>query len=536
MTEQDLLSRAPEVLTRRMSRTTMFRIAFGCIVAAEVLMLLWVGRKEWYFFDEWRLIMERVLPHPGGLLGNFRLMFRPDSEHVIGIPLTLYVFLFRTFGLGSYWPMIFVNIIVRVATLFVVDLICRRAGARRVVRLLAVACIAFFGEGYESLFAQSVMFAGFTLVFALLAISESLKEDVSENRAGLISAAWLSASILSSSYGFPVVVGVALFYLLTHRRRAAVISFVVPPIVFLVIRGIAGGTYASQQPLSSNRLPLYIHYVQSGLSAVGESILGMDGLGLVSFVIISVAALWLASTDRTRAFVISMIVAIVAFYFEASLSRSVFGAEQAGSATRYTFFCGVLAVCMLAAAWGAKRAEGKWVPVLGVLLIVSFANNIAWLGDGSDFYTSRMQISKDRIALGLAVIDRNLTFYSPDPEWAGSLVGDDLGELMATSYKDTFMGEAGRCFDHWNQELARAGIADDAIDDEQRAALLVLMSENALGLGDVGKTLGELIQFAGSPATDNGLLTQFTDSYTTLAAGPLGTSGFVPTKVRCSQL
>src|SRR6478735_6734135 len=191
MTEQDLLSRAPEALTRRMSPTTMFRIAFGCIVAVEVLMLLWVGRKEWFFFDEWRLIMERVLPHPSGLLGNFRLMFRPDSEHVIGIPLTLYVFLVRLFGLGSYWPIIFVNIVVRVATLFVVDVICRRAGARHGVRLLAVACVAFFGEGYEALFAQSVMFAGFTLVFALLAVSESLKDDEPQQRAGIISAAWL---------------------------------------------------------------------------------------------------------------------------------------------------------------------------------------------------------------------------------------------------------------------------------------------------------------------------------------------------------
>jgi len=99
------------------------------------------------------------------------------------------------------------------------------------------------------------------------------------------------------------------------------------------------------------------------------------------------------------------------------------------------------------------------------------------------------------------------------------------------------MAEAGRCFDHWNQELDRAGISADAIDDEQRAALLVLMSENSLGvLGDPGKTLGELIQFAGSPATDNGLLTQFTDSYKALAAGPLDSSGFVPTKVRCSQV
>src|SRR4051795_10946868 len=534
MTEQDLLSRAPEVLTRRMSRVTMFRVAFGCIVAAEVLMLLWVGRKEWYFFDEWRLIMERVLPHPGGLLGNFRLMFRPDSEHVIGIPLTLYVFLVRLFGLGSYWPIIFVNVVVRVATLFVVDAICRRAGARRLVRLLAVAAVAFFGERYEALFAQSVMFAGFTLVFALLAVSESLKDDEPQQRAGLISAAWLSCSILSSSYGFPVLVGVALFYLLTHRRRAAVISFVVPPVVFLVIRSIAGGTYASQQPLSSGRIPLYIHYVQSGLSAVGEAVLGMDGLRLVSFVIIAAGSLWLPWTGRARAFVISMIVAIIAFYCEASLSRSVLGAEQAGSASRYTFFCGVLAVCMLAAAWGARRAEARWVPVICVLLIVSFANNIAWLGDGSDFYTSRMQISKDRIALGLAIVDRNLTFYSPDPEWAGSLVGDDLGELMQTSYKDSFMDEAGRCLDHWNAELDRAGIPDDGIDDEQRAALLVLMSEHSLGLGDAGATLNSLIQLGAS--SDNRVVSQFSEIYTGLAAAPVGTAEFVPTTVRCSEL
>ena len=41
--------------------------------------------------------------------------------------------------------------------------------------------------------------------------------------------------------------------------------------------------------------------------------------------------------------------------------RAVVGAEQAGAATRYTFFCGVLAVCMLAAAWGAAR--GPWLSV-----------------------------------------------------------------------------------------------------------------------------------------------------------------------------
>src|SRR3954453_21828379 len=191
-----------------------------------------------------------------------------------------------------------------------------------------------------------------------------------------------------------------------------------------------------------------------------------------------------------------VVFAIFAFSFGGWVSRSVLGAEQAGSASRYTFFCGVLAVCMVAAAWGARRAEARWVPLICALLIVSFANNIAWLGDGSDFYTSRMQISKDRIALGLAIIDRNLTFYSPDPEWAGSLVGDDLGELMQTSYKDSFMDDAGRCIDHWNAELDRAGIPDDGIDDEQRAALLALLSEHSLGFGDANANLGSLIQSA----------------------------------------
>ena len=189
MTEWNLTSKPLQVLTQRISPRTLWRLAFGSIIVAEVVMLLWVGRKEWYFFDEWRLVVERVVPHPNGLFAEFKLLFKPDGEHVIGIPLTFFVVLVRWVGLDNYWPFIFVNILVRIATLLLVDDVCRRIGARRIVRLLAVACIAFFGEGYESLFAQSVMFAGFTLIFGLLAIRQSLKTDISDRRAGITSAA-----------------------------------------------------------------------------------------------------------------------------------------------------------------------------------------------------------------------------------------------------------------------------------------------------------------------------------------------------------
>ena len=301
---------------------------------------------------------------------------------------------------------------------------------------------------------------------------------------------WLSASVLSSSYGFPVVAGVALFFLLTRRRLPALVSLIVPPIVFMTVRLITGGEYAQQQPVATGRIPLYIHYVQSGLSSVGEAILGLDALGVASFAAITVASLLLVTDDRTRAFIVAMLVAIVVFYFEASLSRSVFGPDQARAATRYTFFCGVLAVCMIAAAWGQRRIEKRWVPIVVVLAIVSFANNIAWLGDGSDYYTTRMEISRARLAVGFGIIDRNLTFYAPDPEFAGDLTDDRLGSVIASRYDDEFMVEANRCVDHWNNELARAGIADDAIDDQQRAALLVSTERAFAGRRPAWRDLG----------------------------------------------
>ena len=301
MTEWDLFSRTSQVLTRKMTPQKVHRIVFGCIIAAEVLMMLWVGRRQWYFYDEWRLVIERVIPHAHGPLGLFRQMFKPDGEHVIGLPLTVFVVLVRWFGIGNYWPFVFVNIIVRVATLVVLDDVCRRVGARRMVRLLAVASIAFFGEGYESLFGQSVMFAGFTLVFCLLAIRSSLLTDVSERRAGIASAVWLTLSILSTSYGFPVVAGVALFFLLTRRWRAALVSLLLPPIVFIVVRLICGGSYAEQQPVSPGHLGLYIRFVEAGLGAVGDAITGLDGLGLAGFVALVALKLgWPPTTARGR--------------------------------------------------------------------------------------------------------------------------------------------------------------------------------------------------------------------------------------------
>lgn len=534
MNEWNLIPRTRQLLTRRASLETVFRLIFAGIILAEVAMLLWAGRRQWYFFDEWRLVIDRVVPHPHGALAQFRQLFRPDGEHIIGLPLFFFVILVRWFGIATYWPFVFVNIVVRVATLFVLDDVCRRVGARRIVRLLAVTVIAFFGEGYESLFGQSLMFAGFTLVFALLAIRSSLRTDVSERRAGIASAIWLSLSILSSSYGFPVVAGVALFYFLTRRRRAAAVSLLLPPIVFIGVRLICGGAYAQQQPISTARIPLYVHYVQLGLSAVGDAVTGMDGLGLVGFVGLVVISWLVVTDDRSRAIIVSLVVAIVLFYFEASLSRSVFGAEQARSATRYIFFCGVLMIIVLSAAWGQRRVDSRWATIVVVLVVVNLANSITWLGDGSAFFIDKMQLSRARIALGLEIVDSGLAFYAPDSQYAGDLAGDGLRAVMSSRYDDGFMAESRNCYQHWDLELSNAGVPDGSLTGEERAALLVLLNEHSFGVGDPTATLDDLVEQAVQNESSNLEIGQFISAYSELASHPVDAAGFVPTTARCT--
>ena len=56
--------RAVRSLQRYGSSIGAWRLTLGAVFAAEALILVWVGRHQWYFFDEWRLIVERVITLP----------------------------------------------------------------------------------------------------------------------------------------------------------------------------------------------------------------------------------------------------------------------------------------------------------------------------------------------------------------------------------------------------------------------------------------------------------------------------------------
>jgi hypothetical protein len=503
-------------------------IAYGGVFVAQAVVLLVAGRNQWYFFDEWRLIVERVV-QPGDVT-NFERLFRPDGEHVIALPLALFIVLAKVGGLDSYWPFIIANVVVRLATLWAADDIVRRFGGRRAARFMVMVSIAFFGDGFESLFGQSLIFAGLTLLFCLLALREAVRDDVSIARSGAMATGFLVAAVFSTSYAFPMVLGVALYFALSRRPMAAVGALVVPPAVFVIVRALAGGSYSEQQEISPRFVGLYVDYVQAGLTAVGEGVTGLVGLGLAAFAAIVVASVLLAERRGTTALVAAITLAVVAFYGQASLSRSALGAGQASS-SRYVFFCGVLLFVMLGAAWAARRVTPKQAGVVGILLIISLGNSLGRLVDGYDFFVSKMSLSHDRLSVGFVAHD-DWPDLVPDPDWAPDLRYERLDGVIAWSGSAEFLAEGRACFDAWTRELTSVEADASSISDRERAALVVLLNEHSLGYGAADLSFGELVQFAAAGETGSGVLSQFTDVYASLGA-ELTDSPAVPDLTRC---
>ena len=198
------------------------------------------------------------------------------------------------------------------------------------------------------------------------------------------------------------------------------VALIVPPLTFLAVRAVAGGSYSEQQAISPRFAGAYIDYVQVGLTSVGEGVTGLVGMGLASFVHPrrNRHLACLASAGHSF-FSAALTLAVVAFFGQASLSRSALGASQAAS-TRYLFFCGVLVLVMLGATWATRQVSVRLAGVVAVLFVVSLSNHVGRLADGYDFFIPKMQLSQDRLLVGFIVQD-DFAQFVPDPDWAPDL-------------------------------------------------------------------------------------------------------------------
>ena len=119
------------------------------VLAAALPILLVVGRRKWFFWDEWDFLAQRGL-HGHGLAEAVARLFRPHNEHWSTLPILVYRLLFALFGVRHYLPYQAVVVLVHLAVCLALWFIMVRAGASAWVATALGAVFALFGAGSQT--------------------------------------------------------------------------------------------------------------------------------------------------------------------------------------------------------------------------------------------------------------------------------------------------------------------------------------------------------------------------------------------------
>lgn len=140
-------------------------VAHYASLAVGFAALLYLGRHQWFFADEWAAILERGM----GLSGENGLL-QPHNEHWITGPILIYRAIYNLIGIKSYLPYLACDLAMHVALAHVLWRTMQKLGTDPWVSTALAAVFIFLGGGAENiLWAFQVGFIGsFLLGFIAL--------------------------------------------------------------------------------------------------------------------------------------------------------------------------------------------------------------------------------------------------------------------------------------------------------------------------------------------------------------------------------
>lgn len=184
-------------------------IAFG----SAGLLILRVGRNQWFFGDEWAFLLGRQATSLSDLL-------RPHNEHWSTIPILVYRGLYNIFGIASYRPYLAMLVTLNICVALTVFSFLRRSGATVVVSTACGLLLMLFGAGANNvIWALQIGFVA-SLLFSLLAFYY-LQEKPSP-RGDRMPSVWLVAALSCSALGVSALVGASLVVILSRRRSSVI--------------------------------------------------------------------------------------------------------------------------------------------------------------------------------------------------------------------------------------------------------------------------------------------------------------------------
>ena len=377
--------------------------AFGCLAAAGIAFIMWKGRGNAFFFDDWSWIEYRRT--------GVHAMLASYNQHLVIAPVAAYQLLLATVGLAHYWPYRLLAAPAHLACAAAVFAYARRRIGPAAV--LLAAPIVFLGAGWEAVLQpfNTVITASFACgIAALLAL------DRGDRRGDVIACVLLAAGLMFGEFValFAVGVGVEVTWRDRSLRRAW-------------IWAVALGLYALwwiayyHAYLSDHSLSLVPKFVANLAFSAAGGLFGRN-LEVGRFVLLAVVA-FVGWRVWRRGALSPRLVTLVVILGTTGCSSPTAGLRSVNRMPRATCTPGAVMLALII----AESCRGLWLsaPTLaaaGVVGALALIGNISAFDGGEDYLrTGSHTVSAELGALELArgVVAPGFVL---DPRWAPQVI------------------------------------------------------------------------------------------------------------------
>jgi hypothetical protein len=341
-------------------------LAFACMCAAGVAFLMWRGRGNTFFWDEWGWIeFRRSGLH--AVLGSY-------NQHVEPVPLAVYQLLLSTVGLAHYWVFRLLATLAHLACATAVFVFARRRIGT--AALLPAAVVVFLGSGWEFIL-WGVNF-GFTASIAL-GISALIALDIGGRRAELIACGLLIVGLMFSEFAALFSLGIAaeLGWRDRSLRRAWV--WAVPLALYAV--WWLGYYEPSTGHVDLAAVPKFI--VNMASSAAGGLFGANIYVGRVVLVLFVALLGWrIARRAALTPRLLALSVTLGSFWLLVALGRAQFGQPWL---SRYIYTGAVLMVLIMVESVRGARPNRATVAAVAVLAVLALVGNLRAFNGGESY-------------------------------------------------------------------------------------------------------------------------------------------------------
>jgi hypothetical protein len=332
------------------------RWALGVFVGVVVLavpLLLYLGRDQWFYLDEWWLLGDGPASHKG--------LFDAHNGHWITVSAIIYRLNYRLWGLHTYLPYQVPVVLLHLGSAVLLRMVIRRLGVRGWIATVTALVFVFFGSGSGNLFFgfQATLTGSLFCALALFLLTD---HDGPINRRDWLGLAVGLIGLMTSSVFVLLLVGVGVTVLLRRGTRVAVF-YTVPLGIVYGVWYLLNGREESQWPgavwiggleLSSSAPGEAVRFAGRMLNGTFTSLGGSDMAGIaLGLVVVGTVAAVLVRAARARAWThlalpAGLLAAWVSFATFTALARAGGLGLVSGASGRYLHISAALFLPLIA--------------------------------------------------------------------------------------------------------------------------------------------------------------------------------------------